>query len=52
MGEAKVWRALGYPCEMYVPAGLDRFTVVDSLIDPKAELVSHLLATMDAAFDR
>lgn len=48
---ARRWRDLGYPCEMYVPAGLDHFSVVDSLIDPNAELVARLLATMDTAWN-
>ncbi|MDP6953076.1 MAG: alpha/beta hydrolase [Alphaproteobacteria bacterium] len=48
---AERWRALGYPCEMYVPAGLDHFSVVDSLIDPNAELVSRLLETMGQAWN-
>ena len=43
---AAKWRALGYPCEHVVPADLDHFAVVDSLIDPGAGLVRRQLANM------
>ena len=40
------WRALGYPCEHVAPAELDHFSVVDSLIEPDADLVRRQLADM------
>jgi arylformamidase len=44
---AAKWQGLGYPGELIVPAGLDHFAIVDSLIDPQAELVRRQLAAMD-----
>lgn len=41
---AEKWRALGYPCEYAAPPGLDHFAIVDSLIDPDAELVRRQAA--------
>ncbi|MFP6756879.1 MAG: alpha/beta hydrolase [Alphaproteobacteria bacterium] len=40
------WRALGYPCDHIVPEGLDHFAIVDTLIDPEADLTRRLLAAM------
>jgi arylformamidase len=40
------WRGFGYPCEHIVPDGLDHFAIVDSLIDPEADLTKRLLAAM------
>lgn len=45
-GMAAKWRGLGYPCDLLTPPGLDHFAIVDSLIDPGAELVRRQLAHM------
>ncbi len=43
---AEKWRKLGYPQQLHVPDGLDHFAIVDSLIDPNAELVQWQLNSM------
>ncbi len=43
---AAKWRRLGYPCETLTPNDLDHFAIVDSLIDPDADLVRRQLAHM------
>lgn len=43
---AEKWRKLGYPRQLHVPDGLDHFAIVDSLIDPNAELVQWQLDAM------
>lgn len=43
---AEKWRKLGYPQQLHVPDGLDHFAIVDSLIDPNAELVQRQLDAM------
>lgn len=43
---AEKWRKLGYPRQLHVPDGLDHFAIVDSLIDPNAELVQWQLNSM------
>jgi arylformamidase len=43
------WRALGYPCELLVPEGLDHFNVVNELADPQCALVLHQLEQMKLA---
>ncbi len=43
---AAKWGALGYPCDYLVPENLDHFAIVDSLIDPAADLVHRQLAHM------
>lgn len=40
------WRGLGHRCEHIVPEGLDHFAIVDTLIDPAADLTRRLLAEM------
>ena len=40
------WRACGCPCELLTPPGLDHFSIVDSLIDPAADLVRRQLRAM------
>lgn len=47
---ADLWRGLGYPVELLVPAGLNHFDVVNQLIDPQCELVRVQLAEMKKAF--
>ncbi len=39
-------RALGRACELVTPPGLDHFSIVDSLIDPAADLVRRQLRAM------
>ena len=43
---AEKWRKLGYEHELLVPHGLDHFAIVDSLIDPQADLVQSQLRAM------
>ncbi len=43
---AAKWGKLGYEHELFVPDGLDHFAVVDSLIDPHADLVQRQLNAM------
>ena len=43
---AAKWRRLGHPCAELVPKDLDHFAIVDSLIDPDADLVRRQLANM------
>jgi len=43
---ADKWSQLGYKHELLVPDGLDHFAIVDSLIDPQAELVQSQLNAM------
>jgi arylformamidase len=43
---ADKWSKLGYEHELIVPEGLDHFAVVDSLIDPRADLVQRQLNAM------
>ncbi len=40
------WQGLGRPAELLVPGDLDHFTIVDSLIEPDADLVRAQLAQM------
>ena len=40
------WKGLGRPAELLVPGDLDHFTIVDSLIEPDADLVHAQLAQM------
>lgn len=43
---AEKWGTLGYEHELFIPDGLDHFAVVDSLIDPHADLVRRQLNAM------
>lgn len=43
---AAAWRTRGYPCRTLVPENLDHFAIVDSLIDPGADLVRRQIAHM------
>jgi len=43
---AAKWNELGYEHDLIVPDGLDHFAVVDSLIDPHADLVQRQLKVM------
>ena len=43
---ADKWSELGYKHELFVPDGLDHFAIVDSLIDPHADLVQWQLNAM------
>ena len=47
---ADLWRKLGYPVDLLVPAGLNHFDVVNQLRDPACELVKVQLAEMKEAF--
>jgi arylformamidase len=45
------WRRLGWAVELLVPQGLDHFSVVNDLIDPRCMLVRHQLEQMELAFN-